>query len=369
MIKVMIVEDEPAAMNYITSLIRTRCSGLEIVAQAEDGLDAVDFLKNTQVDILITDVQMTHMSGIELAQWVSASMPDIITLIISGHSDFEYAKGALKAGVVEYLLKPLNPATFVEAMGELARKVLLKQRDRRRRWLRKAASGTLGETPFPGCAPDGLLLLGVLILGGGANHIQMPDDVLFSPRSEIGGSAATYIFRENEICFAIPWGADCGVPDDLISMLADGAPYHAAAFKTVSASGGHELPDMLRSARDMMASGACKTLQRQGEGGKLASDIESYINEHLSQPLSVQNICDVFGISASYLNQLFRKHINKSFVEHVTDIRIGEAKKMMKQQPEMPIKDIAEQLGFSDQFYFSKVFRSATGMPPSEYRK
>ena len=368
MIKVMIVEDEPAAMNYIVSLIRSRCSGLEIVAQAEDGTEAVEMLKNTQVDILITDVQMTHMNGIELAQWVSSSNRDIISLIISGHSDFEYVKGALKAGVVEYLLKPINPATFVETMEELSGKVNQKLHGKRQRWLRKSVAGAAQQEPFPGLAPELPLLIGVLILGGDLSGSSAHDETELFAKSPVSGTAATYIHRANEICFALPGHKSSAESGALIASLAEGAPYHTVVLEETTASGGQKLPEMLQEARNMMASGMCRTLHRQGESGKLAGDIEVYIREHLGEALSIQNICDVFSISASYLTQIFRKHIQKTFVEYIKEQRIEEAKKMMKEHPQMPIKDIAQQLGFSDQFYFSKVFRAAAGVPPSEFR-
>jgi len=377
MIKVMIVEDEPAAMNFITSLIRSRCSGLEIAAQAEDGSEAVEILKRTHVDILITDVQMTQMNGVELAHWVSSSKPDVITLIISGHSEFEYAKGALHAGVVEYLLKPINPSDFVEVMEKMRQQATQKRRVRCERWLRKAAAGTTKQNPYPELAPDDLLLIGALILGSSKNTLNAIDDVTPYPPNAHGNDSVTYIQRKNEICFAISEITNVSNPDDYIAHITDSASYHTVLYKMITANGGDLLRDMLRTARGMITPGVSQisefngvileSAERQGESGKLVNDIETYIREHLDEPLPVQRICDLFGISSSYLSQLFRKHIKMSFVEFVTSLRIDEAKLIMTEHPEMPIKDVAGQLGFSDQFYFSKVFRTATGIPPSEY--
>jgi AraC-like DNA-binding protein len=110
------------------------------------------------------------------------------------------------------------------------------------------------------------------------------------------------------------------------------------------------------------------SLERQSESGQLIHTIETYIREHLGEPLSAQSICSVFGLSVSNLHRVFRKHVKMSYVEYITAMRIKEAKRMMTAYPDMPIKDIAGFLGFSDQFYFSKVFRSLTGASPSEYR-
>jgi YesN/AraC family two-component response regulator len=96
--------------------------------------------------------------------------------------------------------------------------------------------------------------------------------------------------------------------------------------------------------------------------------IEYYIREHLGEPLTTQQICSVFQISGSHLTQMFRHFVKMSFVEYVTQLRIDEAKRLMAETPGIPVKDVAALLGFSDQFYFSKVFKSVTGVPPSEYR-
>lgn len=67
------------------------------------------------------------------------------------------------------------------------------------------------------------------------------------------------------------------------------------------------------------------------------------------------------------LSRLFRRHTNFSFNEYVTNLRIDEAKRLMKEQPGMLLKDIAEIVGYQDQHYFSRIFKSITGITPSEF--
>ncbi|HEY5583574.1 MAG TPA: helix-turn-helix domain-containing protein, partial [Ruminiclostridium sp.] len=68
-------------------------------------------------------------------------------------------------------------------------------------------------------------------------------------------------------------------------------------------------------------------------------------------------------------SRLFRKHTNLSFNEYVTNLRINEAKRLMREQPGMLLKDIAEIVGYQDQHYFSRIFKSITGIAPSEFNK
>ena len=97
--------------------------------------------------------------------------------------------------------------------------------------------------------------------------------------------------------------------------------------------------------------------------------IESYMKEHMAFPLSAQKICTIFGISQTYLSKLFRKYSTESFNRHLAILRIEKAKEIMKESPDLFIKDIAMMVGFSDQFYFSRIFHSITGMSPAEYIK
>lgn len=92
----------------------------------------------------------------------------------------------------------------------------------------------------------------------------------------------------------------------------------------------------------------------------------TYMREHLSEQLSPQSICDVFGISQTYLSRLFRKYSHMGFNKSLNYFRIEKAKEIMKREG-LFIKDVAAMVGYADQFYFSRIFRSVTGISPSEY--
>jgi YesN/AraC family two-component response regulator len=96
--------------------------------------------------------------------------------------------------------------------------------------------------------------------------------------------------------------------------------------------------------------------------------IKEYISLHLAEPLTLQAMCGHFGISQTYISRLFRKYSGQSFINYLTGVRIEKAKQYLGNQ-DMLIKDIAPMVGFSDQFYFSRVFRSLTGQAPSKYQE
>lgn len=100
----------------------------------------------------------------------------------------------------------------------------------------------------------------------------------------------------------------------------------------------------------------------------LVDRIQHYVENNLAGDNSIAAICKQFSISQPYLSKIFRKAKNCTFIEYLTDVKVKKAKELLLHRQDLLIGDIASQLGFSDQFYFSKVFKSVEGCTPSEYR-
>ncbi|MFC3801012.1 response regulator [Cohnella sp. GCM10012308] len=101
---------------------------------------------------------------------------------------------------------------------------------------------------------------------------------------------------------------------------------------------------------------------------RMAEKVMEYLSNHLDQKISLQETAEIFGVTESFLSKLFKKMTGNSLIDYLIKLRIDKAKTYMKDYPEIMLKDIAEMTGFSDQYYFSRVFKSITGKTPSEYR-
>lgn len=108
MLKAIIADDEQRIIALMKNLIDWNKFGIEIVAEANNGMDALLLVKEYMPDILITDIRFPGIDGLELTKRVFEIDSSISTIIISGHKQFDYAHTALKYGVVEYLVKPIN---------------------------------------------------------------------------------------------------------------------------------------------------------------------------------------------------------------------------------------------------------------------
>lgn len=120
MLKVFLVEDEFIIRNGIQNSIPWEKEGFEFVGQAGDGELAYPLIKKEKPDILITDIKMPFMDGLELSRIVKKEMPQIKILILSGYNEFDYAKTAINIGVTDYLLKPISSAKLLEAVKKVA---------------------------------------------------------------------------------------------------------------------------------------------------------------------------------------------------------------------------------------------------------
>jgi len=105
MYKVVLVEDEVFVRTSIKNMISWEAINLHFCGEAQDGEAALPLIQQARPDILITDIKMPFMDGLQLSRTVKKSLPDIKIIILSGHDEFDFAQEALRIGVTEYILK------------------------------------------------------------------------------------------------------------------------------------------------------------------------------------------------------------------------------------------------------------------------
>src|SRR5690349_16006765 len=108
MYRVLIVDDESFILDGLKVIIDWEEYGLEIAGQSSNGVKALELIKQSGFHILITDIKMPYMDGIELIKKIRQEEINIKIIILSGYDDFEYVREAAKHGIENYLLKPIN---------------------------------------------------------------------------------------------------------------------------------------------------------------------------------------------------------------------------------------------------------------------
>ena len=165
MIKLMVVDDEPVIREGIETAVDWERLDIQVVGTAGNGRDGMAKALAQKPDIVITDIRMPVMDGIHFAKELKEKLPNVRIVFLTGYSEFEYAREAIRIGAAEYLLKPINTGELTELVGRLADEirrenatvmnrnretVLLKENlpMMRNRCVKRFFQGELGRGPF-----------------------------------------------------------------------------------------------------------------------------------------------------------------------------------------------------------------------------
>ena len=486
MFKTLLVDDEPAALEYIQRIIDTRCSAFQVAATAKSGEECLQILENLRVDVVITDIRMNGINGIELIEKIKEIRSDIWLIIVSGYSDFEYAKKAITNQVYDYVLKPVDPLDFTAIMERLEK--LLKEQEARQKSLlfKHICQGSYASREdllhyFGGSEYFAFLLRRNNL----ANRFQGTKD------SDVVSNSyepfLVYARDENEVFYLIP--SEClnsrdelnsiientrekylpdqgflttvtvtspfGIDkmDDIISQASEelyknlvcgvsqtwelgrkkesiclneqekeniqkidyylskkeipkvkselhclcrnfenrripqiqvenavrqicNSVWMNSGYKSYDSNTEYLLEELLYNSMnmEMLFQNLTDFLFRdtQPDSQKLDtpeyySSVCSYMKNHLDEPLSLNTIVRELHVSQGYLSYIFRKYAGQSFNTCLTSMRMEKAKEILENDRNILIKDVAQMVGYQDQFYFSRVFKLYTGVRPTEF--
>ncbi|NGZ77118.1 response regulator transcription factor [Saccharibacillus alkalitolerans] len=131
MYKVFLVDDEPFIIEGLYDIIDWASLGLEVAGSALDGREAFDALRETAADLLITDISMPEMTGLELIRRVRELRPELKVIVLSGFNEFDYLKEGMKLGIENYLLKPINVEELEATLANVTEKLRRAEREER----------------------------------------------------------------------------------------------------------------------------------------------------------------------------------------------------------------------------------------------
>lgn len=134
----------------------------------------------------------------------------------------------------------------------------------------------------------------------------------------------------------------------------------------------HNLTDMpqVLSYLSKLGNGLCEIIERRRKvfQNHIVNNIKKYVSNHVFEHIAQKQVAAIFGITPNYLSILFRKYNDVCFIDYVNKVKIDTAKELLCRQ-NLRVYEAAEKLGYSNEFYFSKVFKSVTGISPRDYIK
>ena len=404
--------------------------GIEVAAACKNGAEAAKYIYENPVDILLTDISMPIVSGLELIQDVGRRFPAIKTVALTAYDDFEYIRTCLRCGTVDYVLKPFTEEalkkTFAavtdildkekaeqKRVAELERVNRMKTLALRREWTTSLFRENRSDERM-----EEISVYCELFLDSPWYFLcaVRPDDMDSLPDADrelaafsfqnamedfCGDGAACFAIDENAACYYLR-GFDVPPSEEEQRQLAQAirgrlyklrgvfrCPLSAAAALVDDrhriASCTALLDGWLARAGDdavrLFSAGelcACPAAageegpepEEEGAGGHahLIRMVKEYIRDNYQNPITLQSAAESVFVSQSYLSHVFKVETGQNFVKYLTDYRLREACRLLR-ETNRRVCDIVGMVGYDSPKYFSEVFKRAFGMTPNAYRR
>lgn len=139
--KVFIVDDEFLQRELVKKTVDWKKLNMEVTGEAEDGEEAIKKIETLKPDILIMDINIPYIDGIEVSKWAKKKIPEIQIIILTAYGEFEYARQAISFGAVSFVLKPVNPQELMEELKKCRDNLKKMEKQRESIWeLKKEVS-------------------------------------------------------------------------------------------------------------------------------------------------------------------------------------------------------------------------------------
>ncbi|WP_068498481.1 response regulator [Paenibacillus kribbensis] len=392
--RVLIADDEPIIREGIRDCVDWTALGMEVADEAEDGEEALELAVRLDIDILLVDMNMPIMDGIELIRRLREERPECRCLIISGHDEFAYAQEAVRLGVEDYILKPVDAEQLHAALSRLSQR--LGEERKRAAYVEQAAEQIQRNIPLlrqrfclellegQHTGKDVMEQLAFLRLPSRApvqiGVVRWPavekrqaimrenDRQLFlyaaeNIIAELLEDRPHVLFRDaNGLIGICLWQE---APETIGASIeqAIGRYLNIAVHTHVEHNAG-ELEgaiDAFRVCRDRVYG--------ESQLSPLVRRARQLIQEgYADRELTLETLASRLQVSAVYLSRVLKKELNDSFVTLVTRARIRKAVQLLDSTT-LSIYDIAERTGYDSQHYFSTAFKKTMGVSPVQYRK
>lgn len=496
LLNVVIADDEYFIRRRLIKIIPWQKLSFLFAGEASNGAEVLEYLHTVPVDILLLDIKMPKMDGLEVCEYIYHHYPDTKVIILSGYNDFEFARTTLRYRAMDYLLKPIDQEVLAASLSQCRAQILLERKERMQleqyRHFEKCSVLTdvmnrvLTWDDYCSAYPDARYTQSCLYTGlyqdtDSSETIQdlkeavcragieceyfkeldyiyvlqvffqdgAQEERFYSLLPDYLSHRSCYLFFS--VGIPVPIGEDWSGPyRNILRMLnyryfydssvilyekelpVPGKPiidlsrtrdrllyylngkdetgfmdYLASLFDEILLTKDPSMPSLivtecfvtlgihfdsadspyndireyvsqlldedyrLDNVKNAVISAALQCISRREPAPSdisLSKKIISYITENYSDPeLTVATVAEQFNLNASYISSLFKKTNHISLLQYITKIRLEHSRQLLTEN-RYKITEIAEMVGYSDVFYFSKRFKRAYGCPPKDYR-
>ena len=388
MLKILFVDDDAVARRNMAQRIDWNTLGWNLVYTARDGVDALEYMKEEQPDIIISDIKMPIMDGIEMARIARDYYPGLFFIFLSGYKEFEYAKQALALDAVDYLNKPIDNDQLIEVLRRAEKKCLHAREVNcilnekypliRRQYISKLMYDNFRE------ADDAIFRAFDINISGGLGMVLFMDFGKDTP-SDPGRCqeylqtlcndltrqyyGSLFLCMDHLQLFIIYTMPDCREQSRFLSSVEELKKYindrlnHDLLLKGIFYQGSimQELNDLYVSCQAAMQS-------KNSETYTLLSNIKRYIEDNYQNPdLSLVLIARHFNVNHCYLTSLYKDQFGINLYVYLIQVRMEKAGELLRTSDKKSY-EVAEATGYRNSQYFSASFKKFYGCTVKEYK-
>ena len=399
--QILIVDDEPHVVDAIRGILEQEPEVDLEVHTAFRGQQALKLCQQYPISLLITDIRMPDMSGLELARQVRQLTPDCNVILLTAYSDFTYAYEGIQLHASDYILKTedkqiirsrifkilgtmeqeLRHRSWLESAREsdpisdrLCKKLLMPQRSSQQ----EEAFTLLGfrETGFP------LLLMTAKT----PSHIPIQADILQKSLMRCLSGRITHLcastISEN-VCSLVlsldPKGYAITSTWLMVTMERIQALYTATTQAECAILYSYPIDNLDQLSGKYQIAARYLEAERFDACVKVISDVKKesplvtihfvkrYVKEHLNQDLSLSQISVVTGYNPTYLSRLFKEQTGETLNRYISRKRMEYIARLMR-DPQISMQQIMDAAGFATRSYFNQFVKKETGLTPKQYR-
>lgn len=369
MYKILIADDEELELKSMRIFLERNYPDAEILPNAKNGTQVVEITVREQPDILILDIEMPGLNGLKALKILRDQGYDGHVIVKTAYGRFVYAQDALHLHVDAYLLKPVKKAELKERLDEVFLELEEKNtKDRKEESSgRNFVSGFILSLIFPKDRYKELFESE----GFGIFQAELPKrlslicDFTLCPAEEnvlpmliySADAMDEFIYRQlsadlpevlNDICVSV-FGIKPEIKQGcLISDIYEQLPKtYYSVFRERERN---------TAANDYVT------------GSQHLNKVLSYMKAHFGEDISLETAAAYAKLNASYLSHLFKRHLNKNFVEYLTEIRMKKAIELIEQGTDN-VKELSGKVGYQYPSYFCRQFKKYTGYTVGEYKR
>lgn len=353
MIRVLIVDDDKLARKGLISIMPWSAHDMIVAGEAANGAKALEFLEQNEVDLLFVDLSMPVMSGLELVQAARKKYPNLHSVVLTFHEEFEHVQSAYRMGVLDYISK---------VRLELEDDEQILQRIRQ-----KLADEGQQRVPIPSSASKQHVSASM----PSDPNVSGPDEEKWR-KLEQDWRSQYWLFNEALFQRLCKETAESNPPVRRLEALLMRVIAQIEASTRLSTESWSEAEDV-RSALEWIRRYR-EQIYAQVEG---AADLTNtticilkavvFIREQAAEPLHAEDVAEHVNMSRSYFSQCFKKQTGMTFNDYLKQERIRAAERLLR-ETKHSVSWIANAVGYGDPKYFSQLFYEQTRLLPSEFR-